>query len=124
MKFNELPIEVQTQLRKDKEQYVSKRINDSYTVHLYSTDGTRYLYAHRHVLPSLYMPFGGGSYWKITYGVVQFEGYINPVGGRDYRWCDGSKKFGKSTNGTIIPSRVETKAEVLEIAKAIGIFDI
>lgn len=127
MNFNELPENVQVSLRKDKEQYVSKRINDGYTIHLYSTDGTRYVYARRHALASQYMSFGGGSYWTIQYGKVQFEGYKNPVGERDYRWCDG-KAFGSITksDGSVveIPRRVDTKQEVINVIKAIGRFDI
>lgn len=127
MMFNELPENVQVQLRRDKEQYVSTRVNDSYTIHLYSADGKRYVYAHRHAIPSLYMNFGGGSYWTIEYGKVQFEGYKDPLGGRSYRWCDG-KKFGSITkaDGSVvtIPNRVDTKQEVLDIIRAIGKFDI
>ena len=127
MMFSELPVDVQVRLRNEKEQYVSKRINDSYTIHIYSTDGKRYFYARRHALASTHMSFGGGSYWTIAYGVVMFERFVDPLGGRDYRWCDGSKRFGSVTKDdgskVEIPARVETKQEVIDIIRAIGKFD-
>ena len=127
MRLIDLPENVQNVLRQEKVKYVSKRINDGYTIHLYSSDGMRYVYARRHAMASQYMSFGGGSYWTIAYGKVQFESYNNPVGERDYRWCDGMI-FGsiKKKDGSIveIPKRVDTKKEVIEIIKSIGKFEI
>lgn len=128
MKFNELPIEIQEQLNKEREELKGKTTNTPYVIYLYNNEGTRYLYARR-ICRSYnddkgnYMPFGGGTYWTITYGKVQFERYRNMMGETDYRLCDGLH-FGKSANGTIIPSKVETKKEVIELIKQIGIFNI
>ncbi|MBP7856835.1 MAG: hypothetical protein KAZ98_03055 [Prevotella sp.] len=128
MKFNELPTDVQDQLNAEREKIKNKSVNTPYVVHIYNADGTRYFYARRVSEPwsdtkGNYMPFGGGSHWKLTYGAVQFEGYKNPVGERDYRLCDG-KTYGKSANGTVIPRVLGSKKEVLSIIKQIGIFNL
>ena len=128
MKFNELPIEIQEQLNAEREELKSKHINTPYKIHIYNADGTRYFCANR-VCRSWndnkgnYMPFGGGTYWTLIYGKVQFQRYRNVMGETDYSLCDGDC-FKKSANGTIIPSRVETKKEVLGIIKQIGIFEL
>lgn len=46
------------------------------------------------------------------------------MGQKTYYWVKSNKTFGKSSNGTIIPTKVGTKKEVLEIAKNIGILVI
>lgn len=127
MTFNELPIKTQERLAQERAQLSKKRINTAYEVHLYNAEGTRYFYARRLTKSwnddkGNYMPFGGGSFWRIAYGRVQFEGYRNPVGERDYRLCDG-KTYARSANGTVIPRSVDTKKEVMTIAKNIGIFN-
>ncbi len=68
-----------------------------------------------------YMPFGGGSEWTIRYGCIGFV-RRKQVMGYDYE-LDYGRVYSKSANGTIIPSSVKTKKEVLSIAKSIGIFN-
>lgn len=123
MTISELPIEIQQQIAAERIELGKKCINDGYTVEIYNSDGTRYFYARRYQYASQYMAFGGGSYWKIQYGVVGWFRRKNPVGEWDYELGFG-KCFGKSANGTIIPKQVSTKKEVIAIAKAIGIFNI
>lgn len=128
MKISELPIEVQNQLAEERKALANKVSHDGYSVMLYNADGTRYFSARRYQRmwandKGAYMPFGGGSYWKVLYGCVQFAKFKNPVGEWDYHLIDG-KTYGKSANGTVIPSQVETKKDVMAIAKAIGIFNI
>lgn len=128
MTFNELPIETQEHLNKEREDLKGKSVNTPYMIHLYSKDGSRYFYARRVCeawsnTKGNYMPFGGGSHWRMSYGRVQFERFRNPVGETDYRLCDG-KTYGKSANGTVIPRELGTKKEVLAVIKSIGIFNI
>lgn len=128
MKFNELPTDAQISLNRERDELKGKCVNTPYVIHIYNAEGTRYFYARR-ISESWnddkghYMPFGGGSHWRLSYGAVQFEGYKNPVGERDYRLCDG-KTYGKSVNGTVIPRVVSTKKEVLAIINQIGIFKL
>lgn len=128
MTIQELPKEIQEELAQQRAQLSGKTVNTAYDVQLYNESGTRYFRAHR-VSESWsddkgnYMPFGGGSHWRIWYGCVQFHSYKNPLGGKEYEICDG-KTYGKSANGTEIPNRVATKKEVISLIKAIGIFSI
>lgn len=128
MIFTELPIEAQQDLLNQQAVIAKIRINTSYEILLYSADGTRYFIARRVQSPYYdgkghYMPFGGGSKWTIRYGRMQFRKYRTPVGTIEYELVRGSS-FKKSANGTEIPDAVETKAEVLAIAKQIGIFNL
>lgn len=128
MTIQELPKEIQEQLAQERAQLSGKQINTAYEVKLYNADGTRYFSARRccqswnddkgHA-----MPFGGGTYWRVRYGSVQFRAYKDLFGGRCYELCDG-KTFSRSANGTVIPSRIETKKEVMSLIKSIGIFSI
>ena len=128
MKLSELPQDVQNQLHKQLDKLANKHINDSYTIHVYNSNGTRYFYAHRFQHPYYddkgnYMPYGGGSQWKVSYGRVQFHRTKNPLGEYEYELFDG-KTYGKSANGTVIPSILNKKAEVIKLIKEIGIFTI
>ena len=128
MTVRELPMNVQVRLKTEQAALWHKRINTGYEVLAYNPTGTRYFHARRVVKSwsdtrGHYMPYGGGSHWLVRYGAVQFQSYKNPLGYKDYRLCDG-RAFGKSKNGTEIPSKVSTKKEVLAIAKQIGIFHI
>ena len=67
------------------------------------------------------MPFGGGSYWCVRYGRVQFRKRRNPIGEIDFELCDG-EAFGKAANGTIIPERIDKKSDVIKLIQEIGIF--
>ena len=128
MKFEELPAEVQQQLAQQRAELAGKRINTAYRVELYNADGTRYIEAVRcckswnddkgHA-----MPFGGGTYWTIRYGAVQWQTRKDPLGGKAYELCNG-KQYGKSRNGVEIPNRLNTKKEVIALIKSIDIFKI
>ena len=49
--------------------------------------------------------------------------YKNPLGGDEYDLTDGPR-FSKSANGTEIWPTLDTKKEVLDVIRKIGIFDI
>ena len=123
MKFSELPQETQDFLKLQMSLLHDKRINNAYHVLLYNEKGTRYFYARRMSIATKWAGFGGGSYWKVTYGAVGFHGTRNPVGEIDYELCDGGA-FSKSANGTVIPTEVGTKKEVIALARQISIFNI
>lgn len=128
MKLSELPTEIQQQLAHEKLLLPSRKRNTGYEVLLYNAEGTRYFYAKRYCAPwwddkGHYMPFGGGTYWEIAYGAVQFRKYKSCCGTTEYELCDG-KRYGKSANGTEIPRRLGSKKEVLELIRKIGIFKL
>lgn len=128
MKFSELPQEWQNKLAEDRIALALKRINTPYEIEVYNAQGTRYFVARRVCIDWTndrggYMPFGGGSYWTISYGAVQFRSRRNPCGEVEYELCKG-KTYGASANGTKIPNNLHTKREVLDLLKSIGIFDI
>lgn len=128
MKLSELPVEVQQQLAQQRAELSGKRINTAYRVELYNVDGTRYFEAARVSQPwsndkGAYMPFGGGTYWTIRYGAVQWAIRKDPLGGKAYELCNG-KQYTKSLNGVEIPARLNTKKEVLALVKKIGIFTL
>lgn len=128
MTLDDLPKDVSDALRKERLLLHKKWFkNDSYNICFTNLDGTRYFTASRkqdswNDDKGHYMPFGGGSQWHIRYGAILWRTTRNPLGQKDYEWCKSSKTFGKSANGTIVPQMVGTKKEVLDIAKAIGIF--
>lgn len=129
MKFSELPIDVQERLSKEMTELSKKNTNTAYRILLYNADGTRYFEADRICMPwqddkGNYMPFGGGTYWKLRYGKVSFRRKIDTFIGYDEYVLSNGKTFGKSANGTIIPATLKTKKEVMAVAKAIGIFEI
>lgn len=131
MKLNELPQETQNELREKRAQLCkTMAMNDGYNVVFVDDTGRRYFEAHRVSIPWTndkggYMPFGGGTYWRVFYGAILWDWRRDPVGDKEYFWVRSHHKiFGKSANGTIIPRIVDTKREVMEIAKAIGIFNI
>ena len=111
MKFNELPIEVQEKLNAERLDLRNHQINNKYEVLLYNPSGTRYFHARR---------LGGGSEWEVKYG---FTGFIREkqIIGYDYRIAKG-KTYSKSANGTVIPSTVKTKKEVILLIHKIGGF--
>lgn len=123
MTIDELPIEEQNQLRETKPAFVGRRINSIREVLVYDKTGTRYFHAWRVYEGVRHGYYGNPSYWKIRYGKVQFKREKDPFGGTYYEWCNG-KSFGKSMNGTEIPSFVNTKKEVTDVLNKIGIFDI
>lgn len=128
MKISELPAEVQERLAKERRALAKKKVDTPYEIELYNADGTRYFRARRvhHAWgddKGNSMPFGGGSHWTVTYGAVQARSYLSPVGTVEYELNLG-KTFCRSANGTVIPKAVATKKEVLDIAKAIEIFNL
>ena len=102
-------------------QIIQNSKNDAYYVCFTNEEGTRYFQAIRVSLSGQYSRFGGGSYWKVRYGKILWDCKPAPMGDlKEYFWTMSNKIFNKSSNGTIIPTRVDTKKEVLEIAKSIG----
>lgn len=122
MNITELSQEWQERLANDRKDLSRKSINTPYEVLAYNEAGTRYFHARRICRGTSWAGFGNGSYWKVSYGAVQFRKEKDPFGGIYYELCNG-KTYCKSSNGTAIPSRVETKAEVMNICKQIGIFN-
>lgn len=100
-------------------------VNSAYEVRLYNKKSNRCFIAIRQVVASdkLNLAFGGGSFWKVSYNEVQFK-IKSDISGELYAETCIGKSFSKSTNGTEICSSLNTKAEVIELAKAIGIFNI
>ena len=125
MNITELPIEMQQQLAADR--LALKTINNPYFVRVHNPQGTRFLEARRVCRcwqneRGAYMPFGGGSYWTIRYGVVAWKKVKDILGGGySVELADG-KLYGAAANGTKIPRDVHTKADVLKLIQAIGIF--
>ena len=126
MKLDDLGSKIKNELLEQRKELCSKwKQNSAYDICFTNTDGTRYFKAMRVVLSwnddkGHYMPFGGGTYWKIRYGKIKWATVKNPVGGKDYVWVQSRETFSKSANGTVIPIKLKTKKEVLEIAKQIG----
>lgn len=126
MLLTDLEQNIQNHLRNERELlHLNWYRNTPYEVLFTNHEGTRYFYARRHQShwnddKGHSMPFGGGSEWRITYGKILWTTSKNPAGGKDYFWVQSSQIFGKSTNGTVIPSKVATKREVLAIAHSIG----
>lgn len=127
MKFSELPIKTQQRLIKEQSDLCNHSRNDAYEVLLYNQSGTRYFYARRHQAPwcdgkGNSLPFGGGSEWTVRYGDMRFT-IVKQVIGHGVELLMGGT-YSKSANGTIIPKTVKTKREVMDIAKAIGVFNV
>lgn len=124
MNFNELLTDVQNKLIQDRKELKNKNVNNAYHIELYNEEGTRYFVATRKCQAysdnrGNYMPFGGGSVWKITYGCVQFKSTVD-FGIKTYELCSG-KTYGKR-NGVEIPRTLNTKKEVMELVKKLEIF--
>lgn len=124
MKFGELPQAVQNKLKADHEQLPNHRVNTAYTIELYNAAGTRYFIAQRRCrcwndTKGNYMPFGGGSYWTVSYGKVQVRAYKSCMGTQEYELFNG-KRFNKSVNGIVIPAELDTKKQVIELIKKLG----
>lgn len=131
MKFIELPKETQEQLLKERKELHNQNIDCSYSVHLYNEEGTRIFRATRICKEwgdnkGHSMPFGGGSYWKILYGKTKIVYKINPIGEKDFYWVEGKQFTAITTKkGTVqIPKELNTKKEVIELVKKIGLFNI
>ena len=126
MKLQDLPQDIQDKLLKERAVlYKTMRANDAWHVACVNKEGTRYFEAWR---KNDFSKWSGGSihgWWRVRYGKVLWDSRPWPLGGgKDYFWVFSNKTFKKSVNGTEIPTEVHTKKEVLELAKAIGIFDV
>ena len=120
MKFSELPQEWQDKLNEDRKTLFKKNQNGKWDLILYNKEGTRFFWAHYS------SPVGRYSYahWWVEYGPIGFRSEIDKKGNTVYVLCKSKKHFDKSLNGTTIPGTVRTKKDAIEVARAIGIFDI
>lgn len=116
MKFEDLPQGTKDRLMSEKKELYKKSYIRRSDLLLIDKSGSRYLRAFYN---------GNGTisskikYWAVKYGAIGFaksEGI--------YKWVETKKRFSVSSNGVFIPSAVSSKNKVLEIAKAIGIFEI
>lgn len=126
MTFQELPMEVQEQLRKDMLALKNKNTNGAYHIRLWSNDGTRYFFADRKQ-PTRGEWKGkpiwdGRSYWHIRYGRVDFISK-RMWGEVWYELCNGVR-FKKSRNGVEIPEYLDKKKDVIELIKKLEIFEL
>lgn len=122
MKFSELPQEWQEKLNEDRKKLHLKNHNGKWDLTLYNKEGTRYFWAS-------YTSPGCGrysfSYWCVKYGPTVFAKATDKKGNETYELrIPLNKCFSESSNGTKIPRDVRTKKDAIEIARAIGIFDI
>ena len=127
MKFIELPQVLQEKVKTLRREARNHNIETPYEILTYNEAGTRFFRARR-VCRSWNddrgnsMPFGGGSYWTVNYGEVGWRRVKDLLGsGYDVELGFG-KTFNRSANGTEIPKTLETKAEVMKLRSAIGIF--
>ena len=131
MTLQELPQEIQNELNaKRANLYKDWFQNDAWNVVFTNKEGTRYFSAYRR---NDFGQFNAGKWatqgwWEVRYGKILWDANVhrNPLGEceTEYFWKRTNKIFGKSANGTEIPREVHTKAEVLEIAKKIGILEM
>ena len=133
MKLNELPQAIQDMLNADRDEWKGTITQDGYHVMAYNKTGTRFFMANRHCVgwqdneTGNSMPFGGGSYWKVAYGVMNWQHtkHRNPLGEVEdrYEWVRG-KTFGSvaKEDGTsvVIPNELCTKKEVMTLMKELG----
>lgn len=66
----------------------------------------------------------GSSTWHVSYGKILWDIRIIGWGIECHEWKMTNQKFGKAANGTVIPSRIKTKKEVMDVAKAIGTLEM
>lgn len=131
MTLKDLPAEIQDYLNTQRATlHETMKTDTPYHVCFVNKEGTRYFEAVRKSEcwnddKGHYMPFGGGSHWCVKYGKVLWDRKKQPLGnGYDYFWVLSNKTFCKAANGTVIIPICDKKAEVLEMAKKIGIFEI
>lgn len=120
--LSELPEELANAMRASRKVYANGLCrNSSYEYCVVNEDCTRFFSASRTNGWDGHKSYG--NTWHITYGSINWKWEKNPLGMYEPEWCKG-KTFAKAANGTEIPAYVGTKREVIEIAKAIGIFNI
>jgi hypothetical protein len=126
MTLQELPMDVQEQLRKDRLALKNKNTNGAYRIRLWSNDGTRYFFADRK--QNVWGEwrgkpiFDGHSYWHIRYGRVEIKAK-RMWGDTFYELCNGVR-FKKSRNGVEIPEYLDKKKDVIELIKKLEIFEL
>lgn len=124
----DLPMEYQEELARLRSNLRDE--NTPYSVTLYNNSGRLAFIARRcqrswedHRTGN-YMPFGGGSYWTIACVPVQWRPRKDVLGnGFTLELCNG-KRYGKYGDGKVIPTELATKAEVLALARDMGLFNI
>lgn len=126
MTLQDLPEDVQQKLLSERVKlWQTMHANDAWHVAFVNKEGTRYFEAYRR---NDFTRWSGGSmhgWWRVRYGKVLWDRSKQPIGNDyDYFWVFSNHTFKRSMNGTDIPKEVHTKKEVIELAKAIGIFDI
>lgn len=135
MKFNELPINEQERLRAERLNMHNHPTNTPFLIEVYSEDGMRkfsaerYQYAYKDNKGG-YLPFGGGSQWKISYSGwawgfdIQRDDFNKCVKVPINIW---PRRFSYKTfeDGTRVevPRVVKTKKEVIALIKELGCFD-
>ena len=131
MKFNELPQEVQDRLNAEIAEKANKFYDGAFELKIYSTAGTRGIYAYRSVAGCVNKNghdwrLGGPQNWTIRFFGLQFESYTTPVGTRDWRLCE-SKTFNalilKDGTRIEIPKTLPKKKDVLALIASMPIFD-
>ena len=134
MKLNELPQEIYDKMIADANNWKGKLASNAYGVMAYNQAGTRFFSATRRCIgwqdtkSGNSMPFGGGTYWVIRYGAIQWQHKVHrdPLGQvyDEYSWVR-SKVFSKITNSKTgeaidIPSELGTKKEVVALLAKLG----
>ena len=127
MTFSELPADVRERLTKDVKKLAGTGRSTAYTVDCYDATGKRHFIARRCTRAwaddkGNSMPFGGGSYWVISYRPICWHTYRNPLGYLDYEITDGKRYANvqaEAGNVYTIPQCVETKAEVIAVLRRI-----
>lgn len=131
MKLNELPQEIQDKLIVDRDNWKGTISQNGYHVLAFNNRGTRYFSANRRCVgwqdtkTGNSMPFGGGTYWEVKYGVMQWahRKHRNPLGEleHEYMWVYGTRYYNirRTTDGVLIniPDKLNTKKEVMAILK-------
>lgn len=123
-KLTELPEEIKNALIEERNHLCETwKLNNSYHVCFVNKEGTRFFAADRISVAGLYHAFGGGSYWRVRYGSIKWGMNRGIMGTYEYSWRK-STIYTRSSNGTIIPMQVDTKKEVMDLVKNIGIFEV
>ena len=94
-----------------------REMNTPYHFVLVNIEKRRYFSAHR-VTDAVRGAGCSMSYWRISYGMLQYRITKNPFGTADFEWIFG-KRFGRRDD-VVIPIQVHTKKEVLDIAKKLS----
>ena len=120
MKVSELPQEVQERIAKERAELTD--INNFKLVLLYDKTKRIFFMAKRKWEAGMHHAYDGMQYWQIYCGKVVVKHSVR-FGFDQYELVKKNcyKKYG---GGKDIPSTVWTKAEVIKLAKDIGLFNI